>query len=57
MKRSLATVWFLILGPTLLGAGAAGGDDEGTRRHTEKAGGFSFPPPANWAVRDSPGPK
>jgi hypothetical protein len=57
MKRSLAAAWFLILVPTLLCAGAARGDDEEARRHTEKAGGFSFSPPANWTVREFPGLK
>jgi hypothetical protein len=33
------------------------GKDDESRRHLEKAGGFSFIPPSTWKVRDLPGLK
>ncbi len=57
MQRSLLAAWLLALAFPLAGTGAAGADDAEARRHTEKAGGFSFVPPENWTVRDFPGLK
>jgi len=57
MHRSLLATGLLFLALPLADTGAAGVDDAEARRHTEKAGGFSFVPPENWTVRDFAGMK
>jgi hypothetical protein len=56
VARSVVVIGWFVLAPGLVGR--AGADDpKDARRHTDKAGGFSFVMPEDWKVREIPGLK
>jgi hypothetical protein len=56
-RSFLAVAWLVILASPLAADEAGVDDPDEKRRHTERAGGFSFVRPEGWEVREIPGLK